>query len=369
MLDAALTQGSGRVTEVSAGGHVPELRFVNDGDWPVLLLDGEKLIGAKQNRILNLTLLAPAHKTILIPVSYVEAGHWHAESAEFAGTRHTHFATGRSRRAADVSDSLHSRNSRETDQGRVWADIESKSLRMGVTSGTRAAAALYEGHHDRLDGFQGAFSPQPGQWGTLFAVNGRLVRLDLFDSPATLAATLSKLVESYALNAIDLSDDLPPRTTALPEAWLQDIARAAVEHFSAVGEGEDWRLSGIGLAGGALVKDARLIHLCAFRVAREDGGDGADPERPTGDDTPNNHLHLALASDRRLVRAAGHSRRYLHLHLTAPRGSQERSPVDLALALALALDRSGSMGGGKWPRASDAALAAIGCLGSRNRVA
>lgn len=78
MLDAALTQGSGRVTEVSAGGHIPELRFVNYGDWPVLLLDGEKLIGAKQNRILNLTLLAPAHKTILILVSYVEVGHWHA---------------------------------------------------------------------------------------------------------------------------------------------------------------------------------------------------------------------------------------------------------------------------------------------------
>lgn len=365
MLDAALAQGSARVTEVSASGHVPELRFVNDGDWPVLLLDGEELIGAMQNRILNLTLLAPAHKTILIPVSCVEAGRWHAESAEFAGARRTHFATGRARKAADVSDSLRRRNSRETDQGRVWADIESKSRRMGVSSGTRAAAALYEGHRDRLDGFQGAFSPQPGQCGALFAINGRLVGLDLFDSPATLAATLAKLVESYALDAIDLVDDLPPRTPALPEAWLHAIAGAGVERFPAIGEGEDWRLSGPGLAGGALVKDARLIHLCAFRVAGEDSGDGADPERPTGDDTPSNNLHLALASDRRLVRAAGHSRRYLHLRLTAPRGSQERAPVDLALVL----DRSGSMGGGKWPHARDAALAAIGRLGSRDRVA
>jgi hypothetical protein len=41
------------------------------------LLDGEELIGAKQNRALNLTILAPAKQVIVIPVSCVEAGRWH----------------------------------------------------------------------------------------------------------------------------------------------------------------------------------------------------------------------------------------------------------------------------------------------------
>ena len=47
-LDEALAAGQTRVTEVSEGGSVPELKFVNEGDKPVLLIDGEELVGAKQ---------------------------------------------------------------------------------------------------------------------------------------------------------------------------------------------------------------------------------------------------------------------------------------------------------------------------------
>jgi hypothetical protein len=43
-LDEGLAQGTVQVTEVSKGGHVPELRFINRGDRPVLLIDGEELV-------------------------------------------------------------------------------------------------------------------------------------------------------------------------------------------------------------------------------------------------------------------------------------------------------------------------------------
>ena len=69
LLDEALERGCARVSEVSEQGSVPELRFVNECDRSVLLIDGEELVGAKQNRILNLSILVPAHKTIVVPVS------------------------------------------------------------------------------------------------------------------------------------------------------------------------------------------------------------------------------------------------------------------------------------------------------------
>ena len=75
-LDEALARGDVRVTETSDAGDVPELLFENLGEKSVLLLDGEELVGAKQNRVLNLTILAPAKRTITIPVSCVEAGRW-----------------------------------------------------------------------------------------------------------------------------------------------------------------------------------------------------------------------------------------------------------------------------------------------------
>ncbi|HME96267.1 MAG TPA: DUF6569 family protein [Methylomirabilota bacterium] len=65
-----------RVTEVSEAGTVAFLKVANDADQPLLLLDGEELIGAKQNRILNTTVLVAAHTEVTIPVSCVEQGRW-----------------------------------------------------------------------------------------------------------------------------------------------------------------------------------------------------------------------------------------------------------------------------------------------------
>lgn len=60
LMEEALSQGCARVSEVSESGIVNQLKFVNRCDRSVLLLDGEEIIGAKQNRTLNITILALA---------------------------------------------------------------------------------------------------------------------------------------------------------------------------------------------------------------------------------------------------------------------------------------------------------------------
>ena len=56
-LRTALEQKKLIITEVSKSGSVPELKVINKAEIPVLLLDGEEVIGAKQNRVLNTTIL------------------------------------------------------------------------------------------------------------------------------------------------------------------------------------------------------------------------------------------------------------------------------------------------------------------------
>ena len=82
-LKEALDAGTVTVAEVSEGGSVPRLALENRGERPVLVIDGEELVGAKQNRVLNLTILAPAGKSIVIPVSCVEQGRWSYRSRHF----------------------------------------------------------------------------------------------------------------------------------------------------------------------------------------------------------------------------------------------------------------------------------------------
>jgi hypothetical protein len=56
-LGEALGVESIEIREASEGGSMPELRVVNRAGKMVLILDGEGLVGAKQNRIVNTTIL------------------------------------------------------------------------------------------------------------------------------------------------------------------------------------------------------------------------------------------------------------------------------------------------------------------------
>jgi hypothetical protein len=63
MLDEALDKELMEVAEVDESGSVPELKVVNKSPKMILILDGEELVGAKQNRIVNTTILIQATAT------------------------------------------------------------------------------------------------------------------------------------------------------------------------------------------------------------------------------------------------------------------------------------------------------------------
>ena len=79
----AMEAGELVVEEVDASGSVPELLVTSTSEQMVLLVDGEELVGAKQNRILNTSILLPAGAKAKIPVSCVEQGRWHHRSSAF----------------------------------------------------------------------------------------------------------------------------------------------------------------------------------------------------------------------------------------------------------------------------------------------
>jgi hypothetical protein len=105
-LSEAFADGLAEISEVSEDGSVPVLKFENSADRPVLILDGEELVGAKQDRIANVTILAPAETTIRVPVSCVEVGRWDyhrgGRGRNFKPTNRAYFSRGRRRKTAAV---------------------------------------------------------------------------------------------------------------------------------------------------------------------------------------------------------------------------------------------------------------------------
>lgn len=271
LLDQALEQNFLKISEVSESGSVPDLKVRNSSSHRVLLLDGEELIGAKQNRILNVSVMVPAKQTITIPVSCVESGRWHQMSRHFSSAGRTHFAEGRARKARRVNESMRAAGHRRGDQGEVWEDISLKSFRMDVDSATAAAAEMYTSYRHSLNDYLNAFSEVPKQTGAIFSLNGAIKGIDLFDSNEALSGSLNKLVESYALDAIDHQRLGTVIENGIDiKRFLRRISKAAVETYPAVGEGEDCRIDSGKLSGGALVVDERVVHLCAFRIVEEE---------------------------------------------------------------------------------------------------
>ena len=71
LLADALSSGVLTIGEKN-GGQVPFLLARNTGPDPVLILDGEQLIGARQNRMTNRSILLAPKSTTEIPVSRAE---------------------------------------------------------------------------------------------------------------------------------------------------------------------------------------------------------------------------------------------------------------------------------------------------------
>lgn len=263
LLEEAVACGTARVTEVDAGGSVPQLRFENLGDKPVLLLDGEELVGAKQNRVVNLTILAPPKQVVVIPVSCVEAGRWEAKTEDFRPAEHVMYSRARAAKAAQVSLSMVAGDDRQADQSAIWNEIALKSQRMGAHSATGAMKAIYDASGGAIDEYLRAFVWTERQAGLIFSIGPENMGLDLMDHPHAMRAVLPKLVRSYALDAIEAPQSAPATTDAAKE-FIRRIGRAEPLTRPAVGIGEDLRLNGDGISGAALWAEQRYVHICAF---------------------------------------------------------------------------------------------------------
>ena len=264
-MEDGIAQRKVRVTEVHAGGSVPELRLENKADLPVLLVDGEELIGAKQNRVLNLTILAPANQVTVIPVSCVEAGRWGMSRGDLNTADYLMYSLGRGQRMAQVTESMRSNGTRKSDQQAVWRNIAAKATGLKASSPTGAMSAIFKSQASSLEEFTRAFTWQEGQCGVAFAIGGRVLGLEVFDHTEAMRRFFQKLVRSYALDALDADPSAhEPASVDAASALVAQIAAAQTFSQQALGLGEDVRLDGGEISGAALWAQERYVHICAF---------------------------------------------------------------------------------------------------------
>jgi hypothetical protein len=274
MLDEALQKEVVEVAEVDESGEVSRLKVINRSGLPVLILDGEELVGAKQNRIVNTTILIAAESMTIIPVSCVEQGRWTYRTNRFFSEKRMMTSRMRASKAVKVQDCLSMRAEFAADQGSVWQNIREMAERRNVDSLSGAMADIYEKERPAIAEYLPHFHCLERQVGAVFAIAGKVVGFEAFGKSDTFATCFDKIVESYVLDAIDeFGREGKDRSTAENAGnFLRDLFSCRVATFPPAGLGTDCRLDSEKANGLALVVDGEVLHLSVFaRQARERG--------------------------------------------------------------------------------------------------
>jgi hypothetical protein len=240
------------VTEIDEAGDVESLLVANPLGTSVLLYEGEELVGAKQNRVLERSILVGAGSKLEIPAKCVEAGRWAYRSRQFApAPRASHPELRRIRHDVDVPT-----------QQAVWAEVAAKSTRLGVHSDTGAAEAMYTAKSASLDAYLQALPRLDGQSGVIVGIVGELACLDFVSRSDVFAGLYAKLLRGYALSAVEHPLEKPLRRRDLGR-FLGELELATRESRPAVGLGEEGVLTEY-VVGSELAVEGEVVALSAF---------------------------------------------------------------------------------------------------------
>jgi len=215
LVHEAISAGTVIIREVSEAGSVPEVMVNNDGELPILILEGEELRGAKQNRMAATTVLVGAKSRVRIPVSCVEQRRWRYDSRRF--TSGSHCPPSLRHHLKRMAGGGHGSPSHQT---ALWAEIRRRHGAMGVSSTTDDLSAALETHRERVERVQEQLPYPPSASGVAVAIGGKVVSVDIFDTPETLAKTWDRLVQGLALDALEVRNDECQATATSVEARL-----------------------------------------------------------------------------------------------------------------------------------------------------
>jgi hypothetical protein len=274
LLQDALNSGDLSIKE-KGSGTVPLLKAKNKSPHPILILDGEQLIGAKQNRITSRSIVLPPMSTTEIPVSCMEQGRWNFNSREFSpASHHAPSKVRRHARRVEASAPQASYQDLASAQGAVWDEIRSFGSKLGGSSPTEALDAVFDHHQDDLQQWIEAFPALNLQVGILAFSGAEPLGLDALGAPALYASMHRRLLTGYVLDALESRASAGARPSQ--EAGLAFVNRgqeARRDPAEPLGSGE-YRVLKETVLGGELVEGDALLHLSAFPLEAHEGRNG-----------------------------------------------------------------------------------------------
>ena len=138
------------MTESTEAGQVSRIKISNHSEHMVFIMAGEQLVGCKQNRVLNSSIMVPSHTEIPLPVSCVERRRWGYSSSVFSSPHTSSHYTLRAMVAGQASKSYRIAGVPVSDQAELRGEISRKLDVMGSPSSSDALQDMFRDYEVKL---------------------------------------------------------------------------------------------------------------------------------------------------------------------------------------------------------------------------
>ena len=260
LLEEALEAGTAIVEEVGEAGVVQQVKVSYTGPGVLLLVDGEEIVGAKQNRVLNASFLVPAGPPVIIPVSCVEQGRWRYTSDKFSSSGRTLSSRARSEKLRRVHHSVITSHTYDADQGAVWSDVDGILERTHTCSSSRAYSDAAEARAGSIEVQLDQLTPATDQQGLAVVHGGKVLSMDLFGSPDLYQRAWRKVARGILFEAFEPACQRGDARQSVQEA-LKVAAGVTLVRTKAPGVGETLHGEGAGIVLGAVAHLGAVYHL------------------------------------------------------------------------------------------------------------
>jgi hypothetical protein len=269
----AINEDQIQVKEVSQSGSVNNLFLFNLSNMYVFFMDGDILTGAKQNRVLNTSVMVAPNSKITLPVSCVEQGRWSAISDKFNTSDYISPQKLRAKKSRAVEENLRFERSHMAEQNEVWNDVESYSVAYKVKSPSMSLSDVFDSKKEDFDGFVKKFPVNHDANGLAIFTDKQLLNVDIFNRTDVYQEYFPKILRSTAMEVSQLKEkgnEITEAEAAFKTVNLFDnLEKIEYTVHPGVGVGEEKRFDSKELTGFELNFKNHLIHLTLLNLEKD----------------------------------------------------------------------------------------------------
>lgn len=229
----------------------------NNSITPLLLIDGEEIIGGDQNRIVSGTILIAPQSEMKIPVNCTEHGRW-SYKHEF---QHSDYIATSRLRCASVS----ANRSSASVQQAVWNSIDELEMSREFHSPTQAMSESYDNLKTDLNEFISAFKIKKGQTGVVIIMNGEIKGFEVFLNSDVYSQYHEKILKSYLIDT-DINDSVFPINIDEAKTVMANALDSELNEAENIGLEKRFELKSNEGIGTLYTHEDELIHCSFFAV-------------------------------------------------------------------------------------------------------